>query len=131
MNNLIELGIRYQDLQEMFNLNPMLEYLNDKEINDNILFLKSLKCSDIIIKNIIICNPFYLNRSITDLQKLVSKLINLGLTNLDLLFDSNPFLLNKDAFEIDNFIKEKLKLGFNLESIIDLIDSDPYITQEI
>lgn len=131
MNNLIELGIRYQDLQEMFNLNPMLEYLNDKEINDNILFLKSLKCSDIIIKNIIICNPFYLNRSITDLQKLVSKLINLGLTNLDLLFDSNPFLLNKDAFEIDNFIKEKLKFGFNLESIIDLIDSDPFITQEI
>lgn len=131
MNNLIELGIRYQDLQEMFNLNPMLEYLNDKEINDNILFLKSLKCSDIIIKNIIICNPFYLNRSITDLQKLVSKLINLGLTNLDLLFDSNPFLLNKDAFEIDSFIKEKLKLGFKLESIIDLIDSDPYITQEI
>ena len=131
MNNLIELGIRYQDLQEMFNLNPMLEYLNDKEINDNILFLKSLKCSDIIIKNIIICNPFYLNRSITDLQKLVSKLINLGLTNLDLLFDSNPYLLNKDAFEIDSFIKEKLKLGFKLESIIDLIDSDPYITQEI
>ena len=131
MNNLIELGIRYQDLQEMFNLNPMLEYLNDKEINDNILFLKSLKCSDIIIKNIIICNPFYLNRSITDLQKLVSKLISIGLTNLNLLFDSNPYLLNKDAFEIDSFIKEKLKLGFKLESIIDLIDSDPFITQEI
>lgn len=131
MNYLICLGINLEELKEMVNLNPMLEYLNDKEINDNILFLKSLKCSDIIIKNIIICNPFYLNRSISDLQKLVSKLISIGLTNLNLLFDSNPYLLNKDAFEIDSFIKEKLKLGFNLESIINLIDSDPYITQEI
>ncbi|MBQ8472947.1 MAG: hypothetical protein IJ501_05535 [Bacilli bacterium] len=131
MNYLICLGINLEELKEMVNLNPMLEYLNDKEINDNILFLKSLKCSDTIIKNIIICNPFYLNRSISDLQKLVSKLISIGLTNLNLLFDSNPYLLNKDAFEIDSFIKEKLKLGFNLESIIDLIDSDPYITQEI
>ena len=131
MNYLICLGINFEELKEMFNLNPILEYLNDKEINDNILFLKSLKCSDTIIKNILIFNPFYLNRSISDLQKLVSKLINLGLTNLDLLFDSNPFLLNKDAFEIDNFIKQKLKLGFNLESIIDLIDSDSFITQEV
>lgn len=38
MNYLICLGINLEELKEMVNLNPMLEYLNDKEINDNILF---------------------------------------------------------------------------------------------
>ena len=131
MNYLIELGINSQYLEEMFKQNPMLEYLSEEEINNNILFLKSLKCDDHHIRNIIICNPFYLNRSISDLQKLVSKLINIGLTNLNLLFDSNPFLLNKDIFEIDEFIKEKQKLGISLENIIDLIDSNPYVIDEI
>lgn len=130
MNYLIEFGITSQELDEMFETNPMLEYLNEEEINNNVLFLKSLKCEDLHIRNIIICNPFYLNRSISDLQKLVSKLINIGLTDLNLLFDTNPFLLNKDAFEIDEFVKEKQKLGINLESIACLIDSNPYVIDE-
>ena len=59
--------------------------------------------------------------------KLINKLLSLGFTNLNLLFDANPFFLNLDSFEIDEFIKEKQKDDMLLVDIIDLIDSNPYI----
>ena len=35
MNYLIELGINLKELEEMFKINPMLEYLNDKKKMEN------------------------------------------------------------------------------------------------
>ena len=48
-----------------------------------------------------------------------------------LLFDSNPWLLNKDLFEIEEFIEKKQEEGLLLEEIVDLMDSNPYVIDEI
>ena len=131
MEKLIELGIFDEELKNMYIENPVLCYLNDTEISNNILVLKQIGCSEQEIKNILIANPFYLNRSINDLQKLIKKLYSIGLTNLNLLFESNPFFLNKDLFEIEEFINIKEKEGLKIDEIVDLIDSNPYAIDEI
>lgn len=131
MDILIEFGIFDEELKNMYLENPVLSYLNDLEISNNILVLKQIGCNEQEIKNILITNPFYLNRSISDLEKLIKKLYSIGLTNLNLLFDANPFFLNKDLFEIEEFIYLKIKEGLSLEAIVDLIDSNPYAIDEI
>ena len=98
---------------------------------DCIKILKYIDCLDRHIQNILICNPFYLYRSIDDVVKLIKKLLEIGMTNINLLFDSNPFLLNKDAYEIDDYINKKINNGKTLEDIVDEIDSNPYIIDEI
>ena len=49
----------------------------------------------------------------------------------NLLIDSNPFLLNNDSYEIDEFILKKKNDGLTISDISDLIDSNPYIINEI
>lgn len=127
MDKLIELGLSSNDIENMILLNPMIKFLNFEEIESNISILENIQCENRHIKNILITNPFYLTRSIDDIEKLINKLLSLGLTNLNLLFDANPFFLNLDSFEIDEFIKEKQKDDMLLVDIIDLIDSNPYI----
>lgn len=131
MNKLKELGLLEADLENMVNQNPMLSNLSEEEIETNILFLKKIECKERHIRNILIANPFYLSRSLIDLEKLINKLFSLGLNNLNLLFDSNPLFLNHDAFEIDDFIQIKQNEGLSLEDIADLIDSNPYAINEI
>ena len=127
MDKLIELGLSSNDIENMILLNPMIKFLNFEEIESNISILENIQCENRHIKNILITNSFYLTRSIDDIEKLINKLLSLGFTNLNLLFDANPFFLNLDSFEIDEFIKEKQKDDMLLVDIIDLIDSNPYI----
>lgn len=127
MDKLIELGLSSNDIENMILLNPMIKFLNLNEIERNILILENIQCDTSHIRNIFITNPFYLTRSIDDIEKLINKLLSLGFTNLNLLFDTNPFFLNLDSFEIDDFIKDKQKNGMLLVDIIDLIDNNPYI----
>ncbi len=99
-----------------------IKFLDDTEIEDRINFLKNVDCSIQQIKNIIIYNPWFLIRSLIDLNKLKDKLISIGITNLNITFDTNPLILNKEVFEIDDFINNKIKEGLNTYDIIDLID---------
>lgn len=131
MDKLIELGLSSNDIENMILLNPMIKFLNLNEIERNILILENIQCETSHIRNILITNPFYLTRTIDDTKKLINKLLSLGFTNLNLLFDANPFFLNLDSFEIDEFVKEKQKDGMSLVDIIDLIDSNPYIIDMI
>lgn len=71
-------------------------------------------------------NPLYLNRSKTDILKLIDKLKDLGITHLETTFDTNPWLLNKDVFEIDEFIEGQIKLGLTMDEIVDMIDSEMF-----
>lgn len=127
---LYEVGFNDDELKEMVNINRELVNITDEDIDNHILFLEELGCKQRHIKNILISNPFYLNRSLEELKDLIKYLNGLGFTYLNLLFDSNPELLNKDVFEIEEFINKKKNDGISLEDIVDLIDSNPFVIDE-
>lgn len=121
MLELLNINLSIEEIKEMLEENPELEYLSNSEIANLIDLLKSVGCSNKIIRNIIIANPFYLNRIFDNVLELIQKLKSLGIERLDITFDSNPLLLNEDASDIDEFILEKRKNGMEINDIIGLI----------
>ena len=128
MEELFKLGLNENEIKSIYNIN---EYIIDEDIIKMIYILEKINCTEKHIKNIILSNPLYLSRSVSDVIELINKLDSLGITNLNIVFDSNPYLLNKDAFEIEEFINKKLKDGMILEDIVDLIDSNSYVIDEL
>ncbi len=112
-----------EDFKNVLDANPFIGKLDDLEIENNINFLKEVDCSYEQMKNIIIFNPWLFNRSYDELKKLKNKLISIGITNLNITFDTQPLLLNKEIFEIDDFINEQIKKGLEINEIADIIDS--------
>ena len=94
-------------------------------------FLKKIGCDERIIKNVIMSNEQVLLRSISDLEKLVSKLREIGLTDIVDLLDANPYILNLDAYEIDDYIKRKEESGESFDEIVDALESEPALFMEI
>ncbi len=129
MQELFNLGITENDIKEMLETFPNIKDIDENNIKKLITILKRVGCSNRTIKDIIISNPFYLDRLDTDIIKLIQKLESIGLENLNILFDTNPYLLNKDAFEIDDFIKEHIQ-NYSLEEIAEAIDDNPYLLDE-
>lgn len=128
MEILYRLGIGDTDIKSMLEVCPDIKELNNEEIEEKIILLEKLECTEKQIRNIIISNPMYLDRLNEDIIALVNKLISLGLSSLNIVFDSYPYLLNKDVFEIEEYIK--VQEG-NLEDIIDKLESNPYLIDEI
>lgn len=122
MNEILNL-LEAKEIKNMLEINPSIKELSEKEIKMSLNVLEHIGCNERQIRNIITCNPFYLNRSINDLVKLIRKLDSLGISALNITFDSNPYLLNKDVYEIDEFIEQKKNEGIYLEDIIDIIDA--------
>jgi hypothetical protein len=94
-------------------------------------FLKKIGCDERIIKNVIMSNEQVLSRSISDLEKLVAKLREIGLTDIVDLLDANPYILNLDAYEIDDYIKRKEESGESFDEIVDALESKPALFMEI
>jgi hypothetical protein len=94
-------------------------------------FLKKIGCDERIIKNVIMSNEQVLLRSISDLEKLVAKLREIGLTDIVDLLDANPYILNLDAYEIDDYIKRKEESGESFDEIVDALESEPALFMEI
>lgn len=123
MEELFKIGIDLQNIKYMLEVNPLMAYLEDYEIQEKVEILKNLDCSSSIIKNVIEANPLYLSRSNDDIEKLFAKLKSLGIKRLDITIDSNPWILNYDDYDIDEFIVKKRKEGLELVDVIDLIDA--------
>lgn len=131
MDILYNLGIEEKDIYNMIEQVPEIKDLSTSEIEYKIYLLKELGCSKNHIINILISNPYYLNRSNSDIIKLINKLLNNGFDCINILLDSNPYILNKDAFEIENYINDRLQNKELLEDIVDDLDSNPYKFDEI
>jgi len=131
MEELLKIGISDKTIKQMKELCPDIIELNNNEIIEKIELLKSINCNENQIKNIISSNPYYLDRSNMDIEKLTNKLLELGFENLSILFESNPYILNLDAFEIDKYIKDRENAGEKLENIVEEMDADTSIFQEI
>lgn len=130
MKILYNLGFNDNDIKNMLEICPNIQYLTDEEILANIEILKSINCNDRHIRNILISNPFYLDKNNEDIINLIKKLKEINIENINLLFDSNPFLLSKDAYEIDEYINKEVKNGKDIDSIVDEFESNPYIIDE-
>lgn len=123
MEYLYRIGLTEEEIRNLVEINNDILNMSDKEIESLVILLEIVGCNRNQITNILIANPFYLNRSITDIKNLICKLTSLGITNLEITFDSNPYLLNKDTFEIDDYIEEQKLLGLDVDDIISNIDS--------
>lgn len=123
MEQLYSIGLNNQEIVNMLEVNQEIRNVTNEEIKGLCDLLRFIGCKDYHVKNILIANPFYLTRSVEDVQKLIQKLESLGIVHLETTFDSNPWLFNKDAFEIDEYIEERMSAGVSLEEVIDEIDA--------
>lgn len=126
-----KIGISEKTIKAMEEIFPNINDITEKEILEKIKILNDIGCDHIQIKNIISSNAMYLDRSNTDIEKLINKLKELGFENLDLIFDGNPYVLNLEAFEIEEYVKSREKQGELLEDIVDEISSKLYLLNEI
>ena len=120
-----------EEINEITSANEEVINLDNKDIENIINILKDNGCSSDIIRNIILSNPFVLSRYDKDVIRLINKLKNIGVNNINLVFDSYPNILNKDSYEINDFINIKLEEGLQLDEIADIIDSYPYMIDEV
>lgn len=130
MDRIIELGISDIELSGMLEQCPSIISMNNKEVDNLLGILRYIGCNHNQVRNIIISNPYYFDRMIDDILKLIMYLRERGFGNLNLLFDMNPFLLNKDYFEIREYVNKRILEGNLLEDIIDEIENNPYIIDE-
>jgi len=122
MDVLIRFGFTIEEIKNMMDTNIEIDTIKDECLEELISILDCLGCSDIQIKNILIANPFYLNRDIEDVKELLKAVKKVGFTYLNVTFDSNPFLLNLDKDEFLGIVTKKHKEGLNDREIIDFIN---------
>lgn len=126
MEKLVELGITEEEIKDMLELNANLLEENELNILVDILYL--LNCDEKIIRHILITNPLYLSRTKEDVVGLINKLFEIGLRNLNLLFDSNPYLLDLDDFDVEDF---RIEHNYSNEELANIIEEDPFIFSEV
>ncbi len=126
-----EIGISENTISQMEELCPNIKELSKEEIEKKIEKLKEMKCDDIQVRNIISSNAIYLDRSVTDVDKLINTMKDLGFDNLNILLDGNPYILNLDDFEIKNYITKREEKGELLEDIVDDMSTNPFLFEEI
>ena len=126
-----KIGISEKTINQMEEICPNIKDLTNEEVLSKIEILKDINCDDIQIRNIISSNAMYLDKSNTDINKLINEMRKLGFDNLDLLFDGNPNILNLDDFEVRKYIKDREENGELLEDIVDDMSSNLFIFEEI
>ena len=126
MEKLVELGITEEELQSMLELNENI--LDEPELNILIDILYLIKCDERMIKNILISNPNYLSRPKEDVVGLINELLNLGINDLNILFDTNPYLLDLDDFDIEDYKSEH---HYSNEELVNLLEGNPFIFSEV
>lgn len=125
------IGISQKTINQMEEISPNIKELSEEEIKEKIDILKKIKCDEIQVRNIISSNAMYLEKSNTDIEKLINKMHELGFEMLNILFDGNPYILNLEANEIEDYIQKRQAEGEELEDIVDEMSSDPSIFTEI
>lgn len=126
-----KIGISEKTINQMEEICPNIKDLTNEEVLSKIEILKDINCDDIQIRNIVSSNAMYLDKSNTDINKLINELRKLGFDNLDLLFDGNPNILNLDDFEVRRYIEDRERNGELLEDIVDDMSSNLFIFEEI
>ncbi len=126
-----KIGISEKTINHMIEICPNIEELREESILKKIEILKNENCDKTEIRNIISSNSSYLDKSDTDIEKLIKKMKEFGFSELNLLFDGNPYILNLDDFEIENYINKRKEKGELLEDIVDDMSSNLLLFNEV
>ena len=118
MDVLTRYGFTFEELNYMLESNDDINKLNESDIYEKIDILGKVGCMSDHIKNIFICNPYYLTRNSKEITKLINKLYEIGLNNLYIIFDSNPYILNYNIKDIDEIISGFKKKKINPYDIV-------------
>ena len=121
MDSLIRFGFTIEEINILMDSNEDISLVSDNDVNEIINILNNNNCSNDIIKNIFICNPFSITNSIIDTNKLIDKLEELGFNNINLLLDTNPYILNMSDKSLEKLYNKKKEEGLNKDEIIDFI----------
>ena len=131
MEEIYKLGISENTIKSMLELNPEINNMESKEIQDRIMWLKYIKCTDNQIRNIISSNPMYLSITLDEIIELLKKLYDLRFNHLNVLLDANPYILNINTKDLDSYIGKRVNNKEYLENIIDDLESHPYKFNDI
>ncbi len=121
MDTLIRYGFTIDEVKLMMDSISFLFSFDDKTIESLLHFLETLHCDEDIIKNIFICNPFCFTKDVDEIEKVIEKLKEYGIKHFATLLDSNQYILNKTDKEIENFYQKKIKEGYTIDRINDMI----------
>ena len=83
LDKLIELGIRDIDIK---NIEEFIDDDNLEDFNKIIDLFVNINCSPSMIRNIVVGNPYIMQRSYEDIINLVNYMSSIGLNNLNLIF---------------------------------------------
>lgn len=122
MDVLIRFGFTIDEIKDMMDTNTSIDSILDKEIYELISILEKIGCNRDVIRNIFICNPFYITRSVNEVNDLIKKLLEIGFTNLDLLFDTNPYILNMTDEDVSKLYDKMSTEGLEKDEIINYIN---------
>ena len=70
---LAQMGISERTIKQMEEICPNIREMGEKELIEKIEILKQIECDEIQIRNIISSNAIYLDRSKTDIEKLIKE----------------------------------------------------------
>lgn len=126
MDILIRFGFSIEEIKKMMDTNSSINDIPDKTISEIIDILKGFGCNHNQIMNILNTNPFCLTRNVDEIKKTITKYLDIGILNLNILLDSFPLLLNVDYNEIDEIYISKKNNNLNQEKILDYFYYDFY-----
>ena len=121
MDTLIRYGFTIDEVKLMMDSISFLFSFDDKTIENLLHFLQTLHCDENIIKNIFICNPFCFTKDVVEIKKVIERLKKYEVKSFPTLLDSNPYILNKTDKEIENYYQNKIKEGYTIDRINDMI----------
>ncbi len=121
MDILIRYGFSIEEIKNMMDTNIEIGNIEEENIERLITILEEIGCDSLQIKNILVANPFYLNRSLNDADSLIKEMLSFKIDNLQTIFDRNPFLLNLNVEDFKIIIDSKTSEGLKKEEIIDYI----------
>ncbi|MBQ6323925.1 MAG: hypothetical protein IJI22_03735 [Bacilli bacterium] len=119
MDYLIRFGFSIEDIKNMMDTNIYINSVSDTNVKKLIDILEKCDCTTVQIRDILLCNPFYLNQEINTVKETIKYLEKFGFKKLNILFGTNPYLLNLNCLEISEIINTLKDKKASVEEIID------------
>lgn len=116
---LIELGFTEEEINDFqIQYQDLLDF-SKENLNSKISILENFDFTFDEIKNIILTNPIYLNKTDDEILDLINILIKYGINDIRNLVDINPYILSLEAIDIENYFITKTDDGVLKDDIID------------
>ena len=120
-----------KEIEKLLEEEPNLKYMDKKDARNIIKILTENKCSNRVLRSLILRNPSFLLRKYSEIKELIDIILEYGIENIDMMFYIYPNILNKSAYEIDNFFIKKHQQGLSNDLICDILEVEPFQIDEL